>query len=158
MSDVRAEAEVDIDAPIERVWGVMLDVAQYPAWNPFIVRVDAAAPVVVGTRLELHVRWGNGGGVVSPEQVTRIEPPAAAGAPLREALLEYRFIGLPSTLGLVRGARIQALAERAGGGTRYRTHESFRGLLTAFVPIARVRDGFARHARALKERAESLVK
>jgi len=31
-------ASTNIDAPIDVVWAVMLDIASYGEWNPFVVR------------------------------------------------------------------------------------------------------------------------
>lgn len=40
----RAEFTIEIQAPIERVWQVMLDMNAYAEWNPFIVKVEGVAP------------------------------------------------------------------------------------------------------------------
>lgn len=153
-----AAAEVLIAAPIDLVWSVMLDTDAYPDWNPFVVRISGVvgAPAV-GQVLRLAVRWGDGSRVRTTEVIRRLEPPAPTGAGPRGALLAYEFLGPLRTLHLVRGTRLQRLEERPGGATRYHTEEQFRGLLAAFVPLRRVEDGFQRHARALKARAESLA-
>lgn len=158
---VSARAEIDIAAPIEVVWAVMLDLGAYAAWNPFIVEVEGApARVEVGSRFRLHVKWAKGGKASSGEVVTRLVPPISTSAGeaggVREAELRYRFTGALDALNLVRAERVQALTELPGGQTRYFTEEVFTGLLTVFLPIGDVRDGFDRHARALKQRAESL--
>lgn len=143
-------ASIDINAPIEVVWSVMLDAERYGEWNPFVVRVETAQPAQVGNPITLHVRWANGKGAVSPERITAIEPPSDG-----QALLAYVYEGWPSKLGLVRGLREQRLTEIAGG-TRYDTVEFFSGPLVALAGPARVADGFRRHAEGLKARAESL--
>lgn len=151
-----AQAEIDIDAPIDLVWQVMLDLASYPLWNPFIVQVDTRpGPLRVGQPLLLHVRWSSGRRIVSPETLALLDPPAPVGA-TRHATLTYRYDGWPHALYLVRGARVQAL-EQAGGPTRYRTREEFTGLLSGLLPLGEVQDGFLRHARALRLRAEQLA-
>src|SRR5438445_810953 len=43
--------EVEIDAPAERVWAVLLDFERFPDWNPFIRRVHGDAQV--GSRLDV---------------------------------------------------------------------------------------------------------
>jgi uncharacterized protein YndB with AHSA1/START domain len=148
-----AEASATIDAPPEVVWAVMLDLDAYPAWNPFVVRVDGPAgrPAAVGDELVLHVRWANGRGVTTRERITRLEPPAAGGA----GTLEYDFGGPLAALRLVRGRRLQQVDEAPAGAT-YRTSERLRGLLAFAAPVGRVRDGFERHAAALKARAEAV--
>src|SRR5262249_29687967 len=105
----RAEAEIAIEAPIELVWRVMLDLGAYARWNPFIVRIDppGAGPARVGDDLVLHVRWRSGLAVRTRERITRLEPPRAAGA-RRDATLEYEFRGPVAALGLVRGRRLQS--------------------------------------------------
>jgi hypothetical protein len=152
-----AEATIDIAAPIDLTWQIMLDLGAYGAWNPFIFRVDGApAAPRVGAELTLQVRWSDGGTTSSRERITVLDPPRP-GDGRRVARLEYQFRGALHALHLVRGSRLQALEQSPGGPTRYRTFEEFRGLLKGSVPLAKVRDGFDRHARALKQRAESLA-
>jgi hypothetical protein len=150
MSSRFASADVTIDAPVDVVWTVMLDLAHYPLWNPFIVRVDAPGgrEPRVGDAITLHVRFRGGRAVASRERITRIEP---------RALLEYEFAGRLHRAGLVRGRRLQGLEQGPDGATRYHTEEQFRGALAFALPVRAVQDGFRRHARALKERAESLL-
>jgi len=153
VSERSAEASATIEAPVDVVWAVMLDLDAYPAWNPFVVRVDGPAgrPAVVGDELVLHVRWASGRGVTTRERITRLEPPEAG-----RATLEYEFGGPVATLGLVRGRRLQEVEPAAGGSARYRTSERLHGLLAFAAPIGRVQDGFERHAAALKARAEAV--
>lgn len=149
-----AEAEVIIHAPIELVWRVMLDLGAYAAWNPFVVRIDCAdAAPTQGIALVLHVRWKNGKGTTVGERVTRLEPPANG-----RAMLEYAFEGPLSSLYLVRARRQQGLEALSDGRTRYTTTERLTGLLAWATPIRDVRDGFDRHARALKARVEALAR
>jgi hypothetical protein len=149
-------ASVDIDAPIEQVWAVMLDTGAYGEWNPFVVRAECASPAKVGDPIVLHVRWANGRGTTSPERIVAIEPPYA-DADTQRALLAYVYEGLPSRLGLVRGTRFQQLSQSAGGPTRYETVEEFSGPLVALAGPKRVEDGFRRHAEALRVRCEGIT-
>ncbi len=151
-----AAASATIDAPINVVWDVMLDVGAYPAWNPFIVAVGAAgdAPLAVGDRLVLHVRWGGGGRARATEWITELIPPSEGDG--RAALLEYAYGGPLGALGLVRGRRQQRLARDGHASTTYVTEERLHGPLAWAAPLGRVQDGFERHAVALKERAEAL--
>jgi hypothetical protein len=147
-----AHATVTIDAPIELVWSVMLDLPAYREWNPFIYRVrkSGGATARVGDDLVLHVRFGSGRAIASPERITSIQAPADG-----KAALEYEFRGPLHVCGLIRGRRWQQL-EDVGGSTLYSTSERFRGLIGFTVSLPAVQDGFERHAVALKQRAESL--
>lgn len=146
-------AAIEIDAPLDQVWAVMLDTASYGAWNPFIERAECPSPPQVGDPIVLHVRWRNGRGARSPERISVIEPPHDDEGVCR-ATLAYVFEGWPAKLGLVRGTRTQRLTQRPGGPTRYDTIEEFSGPLVALAGPARVEDGFRRHAAALRERCE----
>ncbi|GAB2971065.1 SRPBCC domain-containing protein [Nocardioides montaniterrae] len=150
-------ARVEIDAPIEVVWRVMLDTATYAEWNPFVVRAETAQPPAVGNPITLHVRWANGRGATSPERITALDAPAPDGSGAVSALMSYVYEGWPSRLGLVRGVRHQRLTQRGGGPTTYDTVEEFSGPLVPLAGPGRVADGFRRHAEALKLRAESLA-
>ncbi|MBA2283046.1 MAG: SRPBCC domain-containing protein [Actinomycetota bacterium] len=148
-----ARAETVIAAPIDAVWALMLDTDAYPTWNPFIVEVGRPdgddRPLRLGDRVVLHVRWHDGGSARATERITALDPPAAGAA-----LLEYEYGGPLAALGLVRGRRQQTLTALDDGTTRYVTHEHLRGAAVRFAPIAKVEDGFERHAAALKAAAE----
>ena len=148
-------ASIEIDAPIDVVWQVMLDTEKYAEWNPFVERAETATPPAVGHPIVLHVRWANGRTTRSPERITAIEPPVASDG-VTTAHLAYVFEGWPARLGLVRGTRHQRLTQRPGGPTTYDTVEEFSGPLVRLAGPGRVADGFRRHAEALKVRAESL--
>ena len=150
-----AETSIEIHAPERVVWSVMLDLARYREWNPFIVDVAAPETVAVGSRLRLSVRWSDGGTASSGEIVTKLDAPTDGN---RQALLEYRFTGWLARLALVRATRSQTLERTAQGGTRYHTREQFGGLLAGAIPLKKVQDGFERHAQALKARAEKLAR
>ena len=149
-------ASVDIDAPIDQVWAVMLDTGAYDEWNPFVVRAECATPPKVGDPIKLHVRWANGRGTTSPERISEVDPPHDDDG-VRRATLGYVYEGLPAKLGLVRGTRHQRLSQAPGGPTRYETVEEFSGPLVPLAGPKRVEDGFRRHAEALKARCEELA-
>lgn len=151
-------AEIDIDAPLEVVWGVMTDTAHYGEWNPFVERAETATPARVGNPIVLHVVWANGKKTRSPERITALEGPTTDPATgTTTALMSYVYEGLPGKLGLVRGVRHQRLTQRPGGPTSYATVEEFSGPLVKLAGPGRVADGFRRHAEGLKKRAEHLA-
>jgi hypothetical protein len=149
-------ASVEIDAPLDVVWQVMLDTEKYGEWNPFVERAETPVPPAVGNPIVLHVRWANGGTVTSPERITVIEPPATTEG-LTTAHLAYVFEGWPAKVGLLSATRHQRLSQRPGEPTTYDTVEEFSGPLVRLAGPARVEDGFRRHAEALKKRAELLA-
>jgi hypothetical protein len=145
---------VEIDAPLDRVWAVMLDTASYAEWNPFVVAAECPDPPHVGDPILLHVRWADGKGTTSPERISVVDPPHDVDG-VRRATLAYVYEGLPARLGLVRGIRYQRLSRTEGAGpTTYETVEEFSGPLVRLAGLQRVEDGFRRHAEALKTRCE----
>ena len=156
MPPAHPSATVEIDAPLETVWAVMVDVDAYGEWNPFVFRAESRTPPRPGDPIVLHVRWRNGRTARSPERISAVEPPHTDG-PVTRALLSYVYEGLPARLGLVRGVRFQRLSQIPGGPTVYETVEEFAGPLVRFAGPGRVAEGFRRHAEGLKARAESLA-
>lgn len=145
-------ASVEIAAPIDVVWSVMLEASSYAEWNPFVEGVEVPDPPSVGDPIVLHVRWTNGSTSRSPERITEVTPPADGAA-----CLAYAYQGVPSKLGLVRSVRYQRLTALDAGHTRYDTVGEFTGPLARFAGPGRIADGFRRHAEGLKARAESLA-
>lgn len=147
-----ARSEAIIAAPVDVVWSVMTDVAAYASWNPFVVRVDAErSPVEMGDLMTLHVRWSTGGGASSLEETVELVAPHGAAPRARWV---YVFRGPMDRFGLVRAERLQELEALGPRSTRYSTSEFFTGLLSPFVPLAKVQEGFDRQTAALKARAE----
>lgn len=155
MSAPRAYTSTIIRSPIERVWQCMIDTPRYPEWNPFVTRIEGVdgAPRV-GQSMVLHVRWRDGSSVRSREEVSRVEPPAEGPDGVVRAVLEYAFRGPLHRLNLVRSSRVQRVERVSDTETRYESEEVFAGWLRWAVPLAKVQDGFERHARALAERVE----
>lgn len=147
---MHAGSTVLINAPIEKVWQVMLDVQNYPAWNPFVVRVDASGDVSIpGATMHLYVVWNTGGKQSSGERIEIAEAPTVGADGIKRACWGYRFTGVLAATGAVKAIRYQWLEETASGETLYRTREEFSGWLSRFIPLGKVQDGFERQGKAL---------
>lgn len=46
-------AEIEIEAPVERIWEVLTDFEEFPEWNPFIRRIRGTSQV--GSRLDVFI-------------------------------------------------------------------------------------------------------
>ena len=150
MKPLIAETSIIINAPIEKVWEVMLDTNAYSRWNPFVIKVKAQGDVKqVGTQMKLFVKWANGKQESSDEVITEVKPPYDDGTGTKRAYWAYRFAGKLTYPGLVRAIRYQWLEQLDNGITFYRTREEFTGLLKNFIPLAKVQEGFERQAKAL---------
>ncbi len=113
-SSVRAE--VEIGAPIERVWSILLDLERYSVWNPFTARVEST--LEVGDPIHLYPRLIGKRPQHWVERVSRNEP--------------YHLCW-DLTLGaafLLTAERCQTLTAVSGGRTHYVTEDRFQGLLT----------------------------
>jgi hypothetical protein len=59
-------SSIDIAAPAERVWEVLVDFAAFPAWNPFITQAEGR--LEVGGRLTLRMQPVGGSAVILQQQ------------------------------------------------------------------------------------------
>lgn len=151
----RIEASAIIQADIQTVWAVMVTTSEYPKWNSFIPKVETNIdPPTVGTQMKFTVCWADGSTQRSGELVQVFAPPAKSEGG-QHAEWSYSFKSFLSTIGMVRATRKQILTQTEKGRTHYQTYEEFRGWGTAFLPYAKVQDGFNRQASALKARCES---
>jgi hypothetical protein len=112
---------IEIDAPPERVWSVLVDLPAYSEWNPFIV--EASGKVAVGERLSLSMA------------LPGRDPMAIAPYLLAvESGKELRWKGKLLLPGLFDGEHVFELTPLQNGRTRLDHWERFGGLL---IPIAR---------------------
>jgi hypothetical protein len=137
-------AEVEIEAPAERVWQVVSDFAQYAEWNPFIVR--AAGEQRVGGRLDVTIVAPGMKPVGFRPRVLDLEPGRL-----------IRWKGEYKIPGLFDGRHALIVDPLDGGRARFTTHEDVTGILLPFLGkvMAASQQGFELMARAVKDRAEA---
>lgn len=135
------EHTIDITAPPEDVWDVLIDAKAYPQWNPFLT-MDRA-PTAVGDRLRITVRPG------SRSMTFRLT--VTVYKPRQEIAWLGRFLAP----GIADGAHTFTLEQLPDGGTRFRQREVFRGLLVPFMSsmLSDTSAGFATMNTALAARA-----
>ncbi len=137
------QTETEIDAPVERVWRVLVDFAAYPDWNPFIRSIHGKPEV--GSRLDVEIG-------ASDTRPMRFRPTVKAVVPDRE----FRWLGHLGIRGLFDGEHVFELTPLGPRSTRFVQRERFRGIFLPF--LARrlekdVRRGFEEMNRALRGRA-----
>ncbi len=142
-----ASDTVEIDAPVEHVWSVLVDYARYPDWNPYTVRVDTI--LELGADVVLHLPDPSRPG----ETFTTLEHMRVIDAPHH---LQYdtgdSFPGLLAV-------RDQWIDDLGDGRSSYRTTDVFTGEAAEAIyrmQVEWVTAGFNATAHALKSRAEQL--
>ena len=137
-------AEIEIDAPAERVWGLLTDFASYPQWNPFIRQISGKP--TRGERLQVRIEPPGGQGMTFKPKVLKAE-----------ANRELRWLGRLLVPGLFDGEHSFTIQPLEENRVRFVQREAFKGLL---VPLfarslgTNTQRGFEEMNRALKERAE----
>lgn len=147
MNHVIESVTVEIPAPASFVWGVLIDYAGYPQWNPYTLKVDTTLAIGDPIDLTLPRPDGSDGTFVSREYIRVIDPPR---------LLRYdtgdTFPGLS-------GVRDQWITELGPDRCSYRTRETFTGKYADAVMTAQgawVKNGFDAVAHALRDHATTL--
>ncbi len=140
----RVRAEIEIDAPVERVWQILKDVDRYGDWNPFSPRVETT--LQIGDPIHLHVRLVGKRLMHRVEYITRNDPYTLGW----EMKMGARF--------LLHAERVQTLTAIHENRTHYRTEDCFTGWLRPLVLALFGRGmerGFSDCALGLKKAAES---
>ncbi len=137
--------QVTIDAPLEKVWHVLVAVGNYPAWNPFTPRVETT--FVVGEPAILYVTMNERHQRIQHEVITVFEP--------QQAFAWASIMGAPFILKANRWQIVEAIDAQH---TQYQTYETFDGLLVPLVMALYRRDiqrGFDAVGPALKQYVET---
>ena len=135
--------EIKIEAPPEQVWAVLVDNGNYPAWNPYHVRVTGRK--AVGEKLTVAIEKPNGEAKVVKPHLLRLVPHR-----------ELTWGGC--VRGLFYGEHIILLKETAERHTHLIHKESFTGLAVPFVPLEAIDVGYALMNEALKQYVEGYEK
>jgi hypothetical protein len=136
-------AEIEINAPPERVWAVLTDFGSFPDWNPFIRSISG--DVATGSQLEVRMEPPEGRAMTFKPAVLKTEP--------NRELAWLGRLGLP---GIFDGEHHFELQPR-NGGTLFVQREKFTGILVPLLggALEKTRRGFEGMNAALKERAEA---
>jgi hypothetical protein len=136
--------QIEIAAPVERVWSLLVDFPSHSRWNPFVRSIEGS--LVVGQSLKVF-----------------IQPPGASGMRFQPTLLavqpnrELRWKGKLLVPGLFDGEHYFRLEAKPAGGLTFHQGEVFSGIL---VPLFKrsldgaTRQGFVAMNEALKREAE----
>jgi hypothetical protein len=138
-------AEIEIDAPPERIFDILTDLKSYAAWNPFTPRVEST--LRLGDPVHLYVR-------LRGERLShRVEYVSANERPVR--LCWGVTLGAPF---LLRAERCQTLTRIDERRTRFVNQDVLRGWLAPLVMRLfgpAMQRGFESVATTLKQRAEA---
>ncbi len=138
------ETFIDIAAPAERVWAILLDFKAYPSWNPFIITISG--PPREGARLQVQIQ--------PPGRSAMTFRPVVVAAKRPQELVWLGRLFLPGLLTGQHHFRI----EDQGPSCRFHQSEHFSGILLAFLGTSMLnatRRGFEAMNAALKQRAEA---
>ncbi len=142
-----ASATVEIDAPAERVWEVLVDVERWSEWSSWLAWEGGA--FVEGERIALRLTPPNGDG-------WSFRPTVLAVRPASHLAWVGRTAGLP---GLFDGEHHFRLASLPAGRTRLINEERYSGLLSPLVRrLPQMQDldaGFSAMNNEIRARAEA---
>lgn len=133
------KASTTIQAPAEKVWGILTDAAGYPAWDLTMVRIEGK--LALGETVKFFTKLS---AQAFPVKVTAFEPN-------KKLVLTG---GMP--LGLFKSERTHMLTANKDGSTAFHTEEIFSGLLLPVFGknIPDLTENFQGFVAALKKRAE----
>ena len=141
MKELRSE--IFINAPGERIWDTLTDLASFNEWNPFM-RL-ASGDVQVGEKLTVYLKPPGGMGMSFKPRVVKVE-----------ANREFRWLGHLGIPGIFDGEHIFEM-EPDGDSCRFIQREQFSGVLAPLMLLmigTSTRRGFDAMNQALKVRAE----
>lgn len=134
------EASAEIQASPAQVWAVLIDVAQWPQWDPFCVRIEGQ--VALGAKIKAYTKLAPGRAF--PVNVSTLEA---------ERLMVWSH-SMP--LGLFKGVRSYRLEPQDHGHTRFTMREEFSGPLLPVIgrTIPDMTEAFDSFVQGLKQRAQ----
>lgn len=141
------KSNIEISAPKNLVWEILLDFNNYHLWNPFTPKIET--DLVIGNDVKLHVAMNLDG-------KTQIQKENLLWVNKEESIAWGITSVFPVTT-----ERAQILTSLADNLTLYETYDKFWGPLTPLVMLLyknKIQNGFDACAKGLKARAEYLYK
>jgi hypothetical protein len=132
--------QIEIEAPAKNVREVLFDFADYPNWNPFIVKVDGT--VAEGSTVMVTVKPVGKNALSGNTTVTSLTSTRLA------------WTGALAIPGLFRGDHEFIIEEQGPNKTRFYQNEKMSGIIIPFFDFKPEAAGFVLMNEALKKRAE----
>jgi hypothetical protein len=136
--------EIEIAAPLQRVWSVLMDLPGHQRWNPFVRSIEGIPRV--GEMLKIVVQAPGGRSIRFRPRVLAVD-----------TTHEFRWKGKFFVQGLFDGEHFFLLEARPDGGVRFQQGETFSGLLVPFLKSSlegATKEGFIAMNQAIKREAE----
>lgn len=136
--------EIEIDAPVSKVWDILTNFDQYPEWNPFLLSLTGSPEP--GRQFSVTIR-PDGKKPMTFKPVCKVY----------ERNVEFRWLGHLFIKGLFDGEHIFEMIQVAPNRTRFIHRENFSGILAGLLwkqLDTHTRRGFEMMNEKLKERAE----
>ena len=140
--------EIEIDAPVERVWDVFFDVENYPSWNPFIKSFKGQ--IERGKKFHVTIQTPGSPPMHFNPRCLKLDKP-----------YELRWLGRLFIPRLFDGEHIFELKALVGNKTRFVQREKFKGILVPFLwggLKSKTKKGFVLMNQKLKELVENRTK
>ena len=141
----RIATSIDIAAPVERVWSLLMDFASYPQWNPFVRKI--AGTGTPGDTLQVTIAPEGGREMSFQPKVL-----------VRDSNREFRWRGKVLFAGVFDGEHSFQLAAPTPETCKFVHEEIFTGILASLIMRGSTKSGtqsgFEAMNRALKARAE----
>ncbi len=139
------KTQVDIHASAQRVWQILTEFQDYPAWNPFITKI--AGQTQEGENVRFWFTLPFGGSLPARATILNSLPE-----------VELRWAGALPIPGLLRAEHYHVIEVLGINRVRFHQGEIFTGLLVApFWPLFSARGVhlYEQSSLALKQRAEA---
>lgn len=140
----RINTEIIINASAETVWSILTDLAAYPQWNPFIIKIEGT--LQKGNRLRNTLKNGNKTIVFKPV-IQEVTP-----------MVSFSWLGSLFVKGLFDGRHFFIIEPIAPNQIKLIHGEDFSGILSTMI-LKKIgddtRENFVRMNHALRARAEA---
>jgi len=139
------KTQVDIHASAQRVWQILTEFQNYPAWNPFITQITGQ--LQHGAHVCFWFTLPFGGKLPARATILNLAPE-----------VELRWAGALPIPGLLRAEHYHVLEVLGPNRVRFHQGEIFTGILVApFWPVFATRGVqlYEQSSLALKQRAEA---
>jgi hypothetical protein len=147
--------QVEINAPASAVRAVLFDFADYPKWNPFIIRIDGT--VAEGSQIYVTVMPVGGPEINASARVLSVTPNRIEwkGSGLSQLGSGPVSVDIPGVL----SARHDFTIEELGPGrTLFHNNDDFSGAAAATYDMKPIKAGLDAMNEALKKRAEDAAR